>query len=254
MDDGSGQQLDCGPLGDMSDDPRPANPLFTRDSPIMRPQSFNRGENCADLAIPLIAAGGCRAVSAGVLARLSGVTPPAVAKWFGSTAQMWEALADVIGRRWISCLDSSSRLDTAAARAPRWTDLDVFQAASLFLPVNQDEIEWARVWLSMLELGRHHELVGRQMARCEGREREVLHRATGCRDAPTLSSTMVLVRGLRQMVAATHEPLYLATAHTWLHLHVQSTYVEHGIPEPTTEDDALPSTQRFTYLRPTGSG
>jgi hypothetical protein len=44
------------------------NALFAPESPIMRPQSFHRGENCADVAIPLIATGGCRAVSAGALA------------------------------------------------------------------------------------------------------------------------------------------------------------------------------------------
>ncbi|WP_310528932.1 hypothetical protein [Nocardioides sp.] len=215
------------------------NPLFDPESPIMRPASFHRGENCTDVAIALIAGGGCRAVSAGALSGRLGVTPAAVLKWFGSTAVMWEEIAAAIGRRWYSYLDA------------RLADLEVFQAVALFLPHDQHEIEWTRVWLSMLEHGRHHELVGRRLARWEAQELEILHRATTCRDAPTLTATMVVVRGLRQMVAATHEPLGLDTAHTLLRRHVQRAYVDRGIPEPAAEADVLPSTRRFVFLPPT---
>lgn len=226
------------------------NPLFGPDSPIMQPKAFDRAQNCADVAIPLIAAGGCRAVSAGVLARELGVTQAAALKWFGSTAQMWEALATVIGSRWSSYLDRSHRLSTDSVLALYWNDLDLFQALSLFLPLNEHEIEWTRVWLSMLELGRHQELVGGRVVLTEAHEREVLYRATNCRDVPTLDSTLVLVRGLRHMVAATHEPLDLRTAHDMLHLHAHGTYVEQGIPEPVRDEDVLPSTTRYTYYRP----
>ncbi|UUZ57636.1 hypothetical protein [Nocardioides sp. B-3] len=140
---------------------------------------------------------------------------------------------------------------TDRVRAPYWSDLDLFRAVSLFLPLNEHEIEWTRVWLSMLELGRHRELVGSRVAGTEAREREVLHRVTMCRDIPTPDSTLVLVRGLRQMVAATHEPLELSTAHDWLHLHTHRAYIEHGIPEPASDEDVLPSTTRYTYYRPT---
>ena len=218
------------------------NDLFAHGSPIMRPDSFHRGENCADVALAMIAADGCRAVSAGTLAGVLGVTPPAVLKWFGSTALMWEQLTDVIGRRWCAYLGRESRL--------RSRDLDVFQAVSLFLPLDPDEIEWTRVWLSLLELGRHQELVGSRLALFEAQEVEVLYGATMCRDVPTLTATLVLVRGLRQMVASTHSPLDLELAHTFLRRHVQHAYVEHGIPEPANPDDVLPSTRRFTYFRP----
>lgn len=130
----------------MSDDAAPSNALFAPDSPIMHPRSLNRAENCADVAIPLIAAGGCRAVSAGVLAHHFGVTPAAALKWFGTTARMWEQLSDIIGRRWYSCLDRASRLETDTAPAPSYSETDVYQAVSLFLPLNEDEIEWTRVW------------------------------------------------------------------------------------------------------------
>lgn len=213
----------------------PTNPLFRPDSPIMRPQSFHRGENCTDVAIALIAAGGCRAVSAGVLARHFAVTPPAVLKWFGSTARMWDEIAACIGRRWYAYTDGRLR------------DRDIFDSVALFLPLTQDEVEWTRVWLSMLELGRHHELVGKRMAQLEEQELTVLYRATDCRDVPTLVATMVVVRGLRQMVCATHEPLDLGTAHTLLRRHVTYAYVERGIPEPAGEDDVLSVTRRMTY-------
>lgn len=225
------------------------NPLFARDSSLMRPQSLNRGESCADLAIPLIAAGGCRAVSAGVLARQSGVTPAAVLKWFGSTAQMWEAVADAIGRRWCSYLQSSSRLRSGSGSAVPWTSLDLDPAMSLFLPLNDDEVEWTRVWLSMLELGRHHELVGKRIAVWEAQELDVLYRTTMCRDVPTLTATMVIVRGMRHMAASTEQPLDLSTMHDWLRRHVHATYVVHGVPEPASDDDVLASSRRYAYSR-----
>jgi len=225
-----------------------ANALFAPESPIMRPQSFHRGENCADVAIPLIATGGCRAVSAGVLAGPLRVTPAAVLKWFGSTAQLWERLADAIGRRWYSHLDAASRLRTSDLPAAPFADLELTEAVRLFLPLTDDEIEWTRVWLSMLEHGRHHELVGGRMAQWEAQEMEALHRATTCRDIGTLTATLVLVRGLRQMVAATHTPLGLDAAHALLRRHVEQTYVEGGIPEPAEDADVLPSTRRFTLL------
>ena len=212
-----------------------ANELFAADSALMRPRSFNRGENCTDVAIALIAAGGCRAVSAGVLARHFAVTPPAVLKWFGSTAQMWDEIASCIGRRWFTHTDSRLR------------DQDVFDSVAVFVPGTEDEIEWTRVWLSMLELGRHHELVGKRMAQLEEQELTLLHRATGCRDVPTLVATMVVVRGLRQMVCATHQPMRLETAQVLLRRHVAFAYVEHGIPEPVGEDDVLSVTRRMTY-------
>lgn len=218
----------------MSESP-PTNSLFNADSPLMRPQSFHRGENCTDVAIPLIAVGGCRAVSAGVLARHFGVTPPAVLKWFGSTAVMWDELAGCIGRRWYAYVDSRLR------------DQDIFDSVALLIPRTQDEVEWTRVWLSMLELGRHHELVGKRMAQLEEQELTLLYRATGCRDVPTLVATMVVVRGLRQMVSATHEPMVLETAQVLLRRHITHAYVERGVPEPAREDDVLSATRRMTY-------
>lgn len=211
------------------------NSLFGADSPLMRPQSFHRGENCTDVAIPLIAVGGCRAVSAGVLARHFAVTPPAVLKWFGSTAQMWDEIAACIGRRWYAHTNSRLR------------DQDIFDSVALLVPSTQDEVEWTRVWLSMLELGRHHELVGKRMAQLEEQELTLLYRATDCRDTPTLVATMVVVRGLRQMVCATNEPLDLETAQVLLRRHVTHAYVERGIPEPVGEDDVLSVTRRMTY-------
>ena len=229
------------------------NALFAPDSPIMRPQSFHRGENCTDVAIPLIAAGGCRAVSAGALAGQLDVTPAAVLKWFGSTARMWEEIAAAIGRRWYAHLDDASRSRTDPTSVRR-DDLDVFEAVALLLPLDENEIAWTRVWLSVLEHGRHQDLVGVQTARWEAQEVEVLHRATTCRDVPTLTATMVVVRGLRQMVAATHEPLGLDTAHDVLRRHVEQSYVEGGVPEPATDADVLSSTRRFEYFPPRSAG
>lgn len=237
MEDASASTPKRDRLGAMSD-----HGLFAPGSPIMRPDSFHRGENCADVALAMIAADGCRAISAGTLANALGVTPPAVLKWFGSTALMWEQLTDVIARRWCAYLGRESRLQRR--------DLDVFQTVSLFLPLDPDEIEWTRVWLSMLELGRHQDLVGGRLALWEAQEMEVLYGATMCRDVPTLTATLVLVRGLRQMVASTHAPLDLALAHQFLRRHVQHTYVANGIPEPASADDALPSTRQFTLFRP----
>ena len=224
----------------------PTNALFGPGSPIMRPQSFHRGENCADVAVPLIAAGGCRAVSAGVLAGPLGVTPAAVLKWFGSTSRMWEQLADAIGRRWYSYLDAASRLRPEDVPAVPFADLELTEAVTLFLPLTQDEIEWTRVWLSMLEHGRHQELVGGRLAQWEAQEMEALHRATTCRDTATLTATLAVVRGLRQMTAATHAPLTLDAAHDLLRRHVEQTDLDDGSPEPAGDADALPSTRRFT--------
>jgi hypothetical protein len=161
---------------------------------------------------------------------------------------MWEQLADAIGRRWCSHLDAASRLRTDDVPAVPFADLDLTEAVRLFLPLTDDEIEWTRVWLSMLEHGRHHELVGGRMAQWEAQEMEALHRATTCRGIGTLTATLVVVRGLRQMVAATHTPLGLDAAHDLLRRHVEQTYVEVGIPEPAGDADVLPSTRRFTVL------
>lgn len=226
----------------------------------MQAQALGRAAICADLAIPLIAAGGCRAVSAGVLARHSGVTPAAALKWFGTTAKMWDALADAIGRRWCYYLQYSSRLDAdldpddRAGRAGPWVSLELERAMSLFLPLNEHEVAWTRVWLSMLELGRHHELVGRRMAVWEMQELDILYRTSGCRDLPTLKITQVVVSGMRQQAASTENPLNLALAHDWLRRHVHHTYVENGVPEPATDADVLPSTLRYTYGRPGETG
>lgn len=232
----------------MSADTPRVNALYVAASPIMRPESFNRAENCADVAIPLLSSGGARAVSAGVLAGHLRVTPAAVLKWFGSTAEMWHQLADAIGRRWYSCLSQASRLQVGSTPLPLFAELDVFEAVSLFLPLNDDEVEWTRVWLTLLEHGRHNELTGGCLATWESQELEALYRATGCRDTLTLTSSMVVVRGLRQMVTSTHEPLDLDTAHLLLRRHVSQVYVEGGIPEPASEADALPASRRMTFF------
>ena len=104
--------------------------------------------------------------------------------------------------------------------------------------------------MSLLEHGRHHELVGDRTAAWEAQELEVLHRATLCRSVRVLTATLVVIRGLRQMVAATHRPLDLDAAHTYLRTHIELTYVTHGVPEPVSDDDVLPSTTRFTYFAP----
>ncbi|PUA81484.1 hypothetical protein [Nocardioides currus] len=230
-----------------------SNALFTRDSPIMRPASFNRAENCADVAIAMIAAGGCRSISAGSLAGHLRVTPAAVLTWFGTTAQMWEQLTEAIGRRWFVHLGQTSRLRVEGRPILQGAaDLDIASCLRLFLPLSGDEVEWTRVWLSLQEHGRHHDLVGSRIAQWERQELERLHRVTACRDVPTLTHTLVLVRGLRQMVTATHEPLALEAAHDLLTRHCQLTYVENGPPEPASDDDVLDSTRRFAFIG--GSG
>lgn len=227
------------------------NALFARDSSIMRPGSFNRAENCADVAIPLIAAGGCRAVSVGVLARSFGVTPAATAKWFGTTEQMWQKVSEAIAYRWIVHTTASGRRRPAfAAYGVDVSDDDrLREDLRLFLPLDQDEIEWTRVWLSLLEHGRHHELTGAVMGNWEKQERELVNRLTMCRSVHALNETLVVVRGLRQLVAATHDPLALETAHAMLQDHVEHAYIANGVPEPTSDDDVLRSTQRMTYRR-----
>jgi AcrR family transcriptional regulator len=179
----------------------------------MRPTSGHYGEIVTDKAIPLIAEGGCAAVTLRSLADLMRMTPPGVRRWFGSTEEMWVRIAACSGRRWIQWLGDLRREDPL--RAPMSP-----QRPQALLPLDAGEVPWVRVWLALLELGRQRPAVGDVLGVFEAKEVGMAHRlAAGLSEDATLL-LVALVRGLRHSVCAGGDPLPLASAHRLLTDHL----------------------------------
>ena len=97
-----------------------------------------------DIAIGIIAESGMGAVTLRSLAQRIGVTPPALLHWFGNRDHVLMIIASTFSLRW-----------------RQWVMRRMYEHdLCALLPATDEEVAWTRVWLSLGELGRHHEEVG----------------------------------------------------------------------------------------------
>ena len=139
--------------------------MFSRSSPA-------KAQMATDLAIPILAAGGWRALTLRNVAAAANVTPQAIAAWFPSVAAMRAAVAAVYGDRWIRERDNLARARTFS-RDRAHTSSDVAEA---LLPQSWIEDVYDGIWLTIVEAGRWDETVGAAVAAVQDRERDLVRR------------------------------------------------------------------------------
>ena len=84
------------------------------------------------------------------------------------------------------------------------------------LPGTDDEVVWTRVWLALVEVGRHRDSVGAFIDHIEAEEREVARRLLESDDPREVDGVLALVRGLRHAICAPTRPMSVRRAHELL--------------------------------------
>jgi len=177
---------------------------------MLRPMSADRGDIVTDCMIEILAEGGCPAVTLRALADPIGVTPSGVLRWFGSNDRMWVIVAARFGRRWIAHLTDPARSYRRSPLRPAMYTGEIHG----FLPGTDDEVVWTRVWLALVEVGRHREGVGVVIDEVEADERALIRRLLGPGPDPlAVDAITAMVRGLRHAICAAESPMPVRTAH-----------------------------------------
>jgi len=185
------------------------------DQGMLRPSSVNRGDIVTDLVIDLIAEGGSHAVTLRGLADRVGVTSAGLVQWFGNTDRMWEVMAATYGDRWIAFLQDPMRFRRGGPLLPSTATHRVHG----LLPATDEEVIWTRVWLALVEVGRHRHRVGVVIDRVETEECAVIARLLGREpDLMDVDATAAMVRGLRHAICAPELPIPVRRAHVARHL------------------------------------
>ena len=187
--------------------------MWPYDRGMLRTSSADRGDIVTDCMIEILAEGGCPAVTLRSLADRIGVTPSGVLRWFGTTDRMWAIVAVLFGRRWIAFLSDRGRFHRPSPLRPVGCADDVHG----FLPGTDDEVVWTRVWLALVEVGRHRETVGWVIDQIEAEERALIRHLLGREVDPlAVDAITATVRGLRHAICAPESPLPVRTAHAVL--------------------------------------
>lgn len=175
---------------------------------MLRQYSADRGDMVTDCALELLAEGGSPAVTLRSLADRIGASSPGVLSWFGTTDRMWQVIAGHCGQRWIELQQNPYRAQPL--RPPAATD-----RVHGLLPGTDDEVVWTRVWLALVEVGRHRDSVGAVIGHIETDERHVARRLLLESDIHE-DALLALVRGLRHAICAPTRPLPVRRAHELL--------------------------------------
>jgi AcrR family transcriptional regulator len=180
---------------------------------MLRPMSVDRGDIVTDCMIEILAQGGFPAVTLRALAERIGVTPSGVLRWFGTTDRMWASVAARFGWRWIAYLEDPARLHRRSPLRPTSCRDNVHR----LLPGTDEEVIWTRVWLALVEVGRHCEDVGLVIDQIETEERELIDQLLGRGGDPlSVEAITATVRGLRHAICAPETPMSVRTAHAVL--------------------------------------
>jgi len=187
--------------------------MWHHDDAMLRSLSVDRRDIVTDCMIELLAEGGFPAVTLRALAHRIGVTPSGVLWWFGSIDLMWEAIAARYGWRWIAFLRDPARFHRRSPLRPA----SCTHAVHGLLPGTDEEVVWTRVWLALVEVGRHTQRVGAVIDMIEAEERALVACLLGPGSDPlTIEMVTALVRGLRHAICAPESPMPIRTAHAVL--------------------------------------
>lgn len=176
---------------------------------MLRLSSADRGDMVTDCALELLAEGGSPAVTLRSLADRIGASSPGVLSWFGTTDRMWQVIAGRYGQRWIELQQSPFR---AQPLRPPGASARVHG----LLPGTDDEVVWTRVWLALVEVGRHRDSVGAVIGHIEADELHVARRLLGSDIHEEPDGVLALVRGLRHAICAPTRPMPVRRAHELL--------------------------------------
>lgn len=181
---------------------------------MFRQTSLNRGDIATDLAIPLLASGGWRAMTLRTLGKAAKVSSAAVAGWFGTTARLHREVAHVYGNRWLWLVERRVNLALFGSEDEPLTRADVVSA---LLPAEGEDVIYHRIWLTIIEAARWEPDVATVVADAQDYERGlVLRMLRHLPDAASIAphdleaeATLVvaLVRGLRQVRCAAARPM-----------------------------------------------
>jgi hypothetical protein len=130
---------------------------------------------------------------------------------------MWETIAARYGQRWLALLRDRGRFHRRSPLRPASCTHDVHG----LLPGTDEEVIWTRVWLAMVEVGRHRPRVGVVIDRVETEERAVIGRLLGRDTDPIdVEATSAIVRGLQHAICAPEIPMPVRRAHVVLARHL----------------------------------
>jgi AcrR family transcriptional regulator len=161
---------------------------------MLTPDSAARIDMATDLAIPVIAERGLRAVTPREIAALAGCSRQAVHQWFGSQEDLRVAVAARFVARWTRWLDVREHVDGLAA----------------LLPDCAEVLAWTRAWLALVEAAHRDPQLGRLVDVGRTQERDLvqtaLHRVTprhldDDRLVPATTLVHALVEGLRAQLS-----------------------------------------------------
>jgi AcrR family transcriptional regulator len=186
--------------------------MVTPYATFMRPDSYDRSEMAADMAIRIIADAGCGAVTLRSLGDALGLTPPGVRRWFGDTDGMWVSIVACCGRRWVGWILDWRRLDQAR-RVPG--EGEGHRALAL-LPFDEEERAWTRVWLSLVERSRGRDDLAAVVAQVERDEVAIAKRLVPGVSEGGAEALMAQARGIRQALCAGADPMSIPRAHELL--------------------------------------
>ncbi len=168
----------------------------------------DRGDLIVDSVCRVIRRGGLPALSLRAVAGEIGMSPSSLLHQFDNRARLLSV--------------SAGRVGAARVRLATWRCHN--RGPVGLLPLRQDELERARVWLAFVELARCEEAVAEVVAHVRGEERQILVRSTGLdAGAPELVVLAALVEGLLSAMTATLDPLPLERAERALALHLRHT-------------------------------
>ena len=136
------------------------------------PSSADRGDIVTDCTIEILAEGGFQAVTLRALADRIGVTPSASCDGSGARDLMWEAVAVALRRPLDRAHAGPSRFHRRSPLRPASCAHDVHG----LLPGTDEEVIWTRVWLALVEVGRHSHRVGAVIDQIEAEERVLIER------------------------------------------------------------------------------
>jgi len=157
----------------------------------------DRADAVAAAVARIIAGRGVAALTVRAIGAEAGISPASLLQHLGSKQHVLQISGHLWVRAWAQQRASRSWVEGTAA----------------FLPPTEDDLNEARVWCGLHEIGRTHPGVGLALCRDAEVERALLDRVTGeVHTGDGLDALLALVHGLRLAVCALEEPMALSHA------------------------------------------
>lgn len=182
------------------------------ESPLIIHMPLRNAQQVGNAGVRILAREGASGLTLKALGEELRMSGPGVGRWFGNVAQVRRVVVDQIGSRWVNMLKNGWRepLDDS------WSAGDFHP----LIPLQEHELTELKVWHTVVQAGLDDAALGPVVGRHAADEiTSVRHLASrgGWRLSPDEErAILVTVRGLRQAMLQTRDPLPLEEAHEQL--------------------------------------